>query len=117
MPMPQPPSVIGLDSLKGITEGSTIAKGQVLGEAVVCGMLHFEVYQGRMNQNLQWWSTAECKASAERGRLYACKRPSYAEEKNMCAKHSLELKDKRNLDPRPYIDLLTPGNGGAGEWC
>jgi hypothetical protein len=108
---------IGLDSLKGITEGSTIAKGQVLGEAVVCGMLHFEVYQGRMNQNLQWWSTAECKASAERGRKYDCARPSFAEERNMCAVHSLELKDERNLDPRPYVDLLTPGNGGVGEWC
>lgn len=95
--------------------GAKVTRGQVIGRAGHCGMAHIEFYKGRMASNLRWWSSPECKAAADRGAMFNCRTPSYAAENNMCAKYALNLKDPRNLDPRPYLDALLPS--AYGKWC
>lgn len=100
----------------GVKVGSRVKRGSPLGIATACGMLHFEVYNGRQADNLRWWPTKECKQAEANGRIFQCAAAPFKEEKNMCAKYAIDLKNPTNLDPRPYIDLLMPGTG-QGAWC
>jgi hypothetical protein len=101
--------------------GTEVGKGQLIGEGSLCGMLHLEVYGGWVKDNLQWYPTAECERA---GSSYQCPKPEH-QEKNFCAKHYLEQKNPRNLDPRPYLDFLTPdvernaagSSTKPGMWC
>jgi murein DD-endopeptidase MepM/ murein hydrolase activator NlpD len=38
-----------------VATGAKVTKGQRLGTASYCGMLHFEVYSGRRTSNLHWY--------------------------------------------------------------
>jgi murein DD-endopeptidase MepM/ murein hydrolase activator NlpD len=39
----------------GIRIGANVTAGQLLGVAGHCGMLHFELYQGKLSNNKRWY--------------------------------------------------------------
>jgi murein DD-endopeptidase MepM/ murein hydrolase activator NlpD len=94
-----------------VRRGDRVRKGQVLTRASVCGMLHFEVYQGRRTSNVRWWGSRACRDAAARGNAYGCPRPPHAAEDNYCAKYAMDVKEDATIDPRPYLELL------EGQWC
>lgn len=76
--------------------GQNIKKGQRIGRAGYCGMLHFEVYNGRQTANARW-----SPPSGQR-----------SENPDKCARVYLNTKPAVLEDPRPWI--VTRLNG---KWC
>jgi len=71
-----------------VSEGDHVTKGQELGVASYCGMLHFETYSGKQTHNLAWWPN------------------SVINEKNGCATNHLNKKPAPVLNPSGVITQL-----------
>jgi hypothetical protein len=80
--------------------GSQVRRGERLATARSCGMLHFELYQGRQTANQRW--------SPAGGRVTGAG----------CAANSLQTKPSALLDPRPLLRCIMPPGarfrGGTG---
>jgi murein DD-endopeptidase MepM/ murein hydrolase activator NlpD len=70
-----------------VSVGSQVRKGQRIGRAGYCGMLHFEVYSGRQTANKQWYPPSGGRA----------------ENPDKCARQYLGTKPAALEDPRPWI--------------
>lgn len=73
--------------------GENVVEGQFLGRAGHCGMLHLEVYSGKLNANLHWWPPA--------GKL--------SENPDKCARFYMSTKPAKLDDPRPWVESLQRG--------
>jgi hypothetical protein len=82
-----------------VSAGSRVSRGQRLGTASNCGMLHFEFYSGRLVKNQHW-------------------KPASGRVGPGCATNSMHTKPPALIDPRPIIRCTMPSgarfNGGAG---
>jgi hypothetical protein len=72
-----------------LSVGSRVSRGQTMAVARNCGMLHFELYQGRLTANQHWL-------------------PASGRVGSGCAGNSLQTKPGALLDPRPIIRCTMP---------
>jgi murein DD-endopeptidase MepM/ murein hydrolase activator NlpD len=79
-----------------VRSGQAIKKGQRIGRAGYCGMLHFEIYSGRQTANARWAPPAGGRAA----------------DPDKCARQYLGTKPATLEDPRPWIQ-----NRLSGKWC
>tara|TARA_Y100000310_G_scaffold124700_1_gene123462 strand:- start:77091 stop:83588 length:6498 start_codon:yes stop_codon:yes gene_type:complete len=86
---------IDTDKVK-VKKGDSITKGQELGIASYCGMLHFELYTGDQSSNIRWKPPAG---------------KTVGSGKNYCVDNYLSTKDAKIIDGRPFIDSIT------GNFC
>jgi len=85
------------ESKAAVKVGDQVKKGQTLGKASVCSMLHFEVYRGEQ-LNVKWYpgrSITRVGQCANEDRYW-------------------RTKPSRTLEPRHLLEYLTGPNGG---WC
>jgi len=68
--------------------GSRVSQGQDLGVASRCGMLHFELYEGRRSANLRWMPATSVGSG--------------------CTHTSMSTKPGPLLDPRPLVRCTMP---------
>lgn len=73
-----------------VSIGDVVQKGDVLGRAGYCGMLHFEMYSGQRTTNQRWYPPE--------GELSA--------PPDKCAQEFLATKPSALQDPRPLISSL-----------
>jgi len=73
-----------------VKEGDSVIAGQILGVASHCGMLHFELYEDGVTQNIRWFPT----------------NPITSCEKNICRRNHLSTKDSKIQDPTETINNL-----------
>jgi len=82
-----------------VRAGDQVRRGQSLGTGRGCGMLHFELYEGRRSVNMYW-------------------KPASGRVGPGCATNSMHTKPAAMLDPRPVIRCTLPANArfknGAG---
>ena len=81
----------------GVQIGNQISKGQLLGRAGFCGMLHLEAYQGRITQNDHWYPQDE----------------KDAEGKNACRSQFLATKPSTLIDPTQFLQSIADNFCGA----
>ncbi len=74
-----------------IKVGSKVMKGQYLGRAGHCGMLHLELYSGQQTKNTRWLPLTGQKATGYR---------------NKCAKEFLSTKPDTLEDPTSFVKAL-----------
>jgi murein DD-endopeptidase MepM/ murein hydrolase activator NlpD len=92
-----------------LKKGDSVQKGMALGRGGHCGvggntgMLHFEVYKGRVERSYRWWTSAPC-------RDYKCA-TGPATSKNWCATNALATKPSKLLDPADLLQHL------SGKFC
>lgn len=79
-----------------VRSGQAVKKGQRIGRAGYCGMLHFEIYSGRQSANKQWYPPSGGRA----------------ENPDKCARQYMGTKPAGLEDPRPWIQ-----NRLARQWC
>ncbi len=72
-----------------VSVGSRVTRGQRLAVARSCGMLHLELYSGRVSANQRW-------------------QPASGRVGSGCAGNSLSTKPSNLLDPRPLIRCTMP---------
>jgi hypothetical protein len=72
-----------------VSAGSRVSRGQRLGTATHCRMLHFELYDGRTSATQRWY-------------------PSSGRVGPGCASNSMGSKPRALLDPRPIIRCTMP---------
>jgi len=80
-----------------VEKGNKVQKGQKLGRATYCTMLHFEIYEGKVYDNIKWKPPDGMNSSGER---------------NKCAKKYVgQIKNKPLLDPSKILRKL------EGNYC
>jgi len=77
-----------------VKKGATVARGQVLGTADACCLLHIELYNGSHAQPLHWLPN---KMNGK---------TSY--DPDGCTHNSMDVKPAALLDPRPMINCVKP---------
>eukprot|EP01080_Neovahlkampfia_damariscottae_P003120 gene3120-5290_t len=70
-----------------VKRGQTIKRGQLIGIASYCGMLHFEIYSGSRTANSRWHPPSGQRSG----------------NPDKCARQYLNTKPKELEDPRPWI--------------
>lgn len=73
-------------------KGDKITKGQVLGKASVCGMLHFEMYTGKQSGNAKWFPIPGETSSP----------PPH----NKCAELFLSNKPPETINPTAFLKAI-----------
>jgi len=79
-----------------VAVGQQVKKGQRIGRAGYCGMLHFEIYNGRQNANAQWYPPSGQRSA----------------DPDKCARQYLNTKPGHLEDPRPWTQ-----NTLRGKYC
>lgn len=65
----------------GIAIGASVRAGQYLGQATYCGMLHFELYQGSLGNNIAWPPAGSCLSQDLPQIEHICNSPTYLPQK------------------------------------
>lgn len=86
-----------------VSVGQSVKKGQYIGRAGHCGMLHFEVYTGRQSANARWLPPAGQRSASP----------------DKCARLYMHTKPRVLEDPRPWMSALqhgtVPGSGSGSK--
>ncbi len=88
---------------RNFSKGDKVKAGQVLGEASVCGMLHFELYQGEYNRYDQWYPPGNEQRPRKEKVPYG--RPNY------CANNYSSTKESELINPQSFLERL------KGNWA
>jgi len=86
------------DNKVAVNVGNPITKGQKLGVASYCDMLHFELYEGKVSSTEQWWPPSGQSTAGTK----------------KCASQYLSTKPSTLLDPTDLINKLKSQNSFCG---
>ncbi len=82
---------IDANKMAAVTIGQSISKGQELGIASYCGMLHFELYEGKVDDSERWYPPSGQSVPAV---------------SNYCRDNYLATKSPNIMDPTEFLTSL-----------